>query len=53
VSGGLGQQPDATLAIINDLEIIGEAAVKLTPEFKAAQTHIPWADIIGIHLDRE
>jgi uncharacterized protein with HEPN domain len=37
-----------TLAIIKDLEIIGEAATKLTPEFKAAQAHIPWADIIGM-----
>jgi uncharacterized protein with HEPN domain len=37
-----------TLAIVKELEIIGEAASKLTPEFKATQPHIPWADIIGM-----
>lgn len=37
-----------TLAIIKELEIIGEAASKLTPEFKATQTHIPWVDIVGM-----
>lgn len=37
-----------TLAIIKELEIIGEAASKLTPEFKAGQTHIPWVDIVGM-----
>jgi len=37
-----------TLAIIKELEIIGEAASKLTPEFKATLPHIPWADIVGM-----
>jgi len=37
-----------TLAIIKELEIIGEAASKLTPEFKAGQPHIPWTDIVGM-----
>ena len=37
-----------TLAIVKELEIIGEAASKLTPEFKAAQPQIPWADIVGM-----
>ena len=37
-----------TLAIIKDLEIIGEAASKLTPEFKAAHSHILWIDIVGM-----
>lgn len=36
-----------TLAIVKELEIIGEAASKLTPEFKAMQPQIPWADIVG------
>ena len=37
-----------TLAIIKELEIIGEAASKLTPELKAMQPNIPWLDIIGM-----
>jgi uncharacterized protein with HEPN domain len=37
-----------TLAIVKELEIIGEAASKLTPEFKAMQPHIPWVDIVGM-----
>lgn len=35
-----------TLAIIKELEIIGEAASKLSAEFKSGQPHIPWIDII-------
>jgi uncharacterized protein with HEPN domain len=37
-----------TLAIIKELEIIGEAASKLTSEFKNSQPNIPWADIVGM-----
>jgi len=37
-----------TLAIIKELEIIGEAASKLTIEFKSTQSHIPWIDIVGM-----
>jgi uncharacterized protein with HEPN domain len=37
-----------TLAIIKELEIIGEAASKLTTEFKASQPHVPWVDIVGM-----
>jgi len=37
-----------TLAIIKELEIVGEAASKLSPEFKAGQPHIPWGDIVGM-----
>jgi uncharacterized protein with HEPN domain len=44
----LGNNRMLTLAIIKELEIIGEAASRLTPEFKAGQPHIPWADIIGM-----
>lgn len=36
------------LAIIKELEIIGEAASKLTLEYKASQPHIPWQDIVGM-----
>ena len=44
----LGDNRMLTLAIIKELEIIGEAASKLTPEFKAGQPHIPWIDIVGM-----
>jgi uncharacterized protein with HEPN domain len=37
-----------TLAIIKELEIIGEAASKITPEFKANQPLVPWLDIVGM-----
>ena len=37
-----------TIAIVKELEIIGEAASKITPEFKASQSHIPWIDIVGM-----
>lgn len=37
-----------TLAIIKELEIIGEAASKISPEFKATQSHVPWLDIVGM-----
>ena len=37
-----------TLAVIKELEIIGEAAAKITPEFKITQPHIPWLDIVGM-----
>jgi uncharacterized protein with HEPN domain len=37
-----------TLAIIKELEIIGEAASKLTPDLKTDHSHIPWADIVGM-----
>ena len=36
------------LAIVKELEIIGEAASKLSSGFKASQSHIPWADIVGM-----
>jgi uncharacterized protein with HEPN domain len=44
----LGNDRMLTLAIIKELEIIGEAASKLTPEFKTGQPHIPWTDIVGM-----
>lgn len=35
-------------AIIRNLEIVGEAAAKLSPDFKAAHASIPWDDIVGM-----
>lgn len=37
-----------TLAIIKELEITGEAASKLSSEFRVGQSQIPWSDIIGM-----
>lgn len=35
-------------AVIRSLEVIGEAASKVSPEFRAAHPQIPWRDIIGM-----
>jgi uncharacterized protein with HEPN domain len=37
-----------TLAIIKSIEIIGEAASKVTTEFKLKNKEIPWDDIINM-----
>jgi len=37
-----------TLAIIKSIEIIGEAASKVTADFKLINTNIPWDDIINM-----
>jgi uncharacterized protein with HEPN domain len=37
-----------TLAIIKSIEIIGEAASKVTEEFKSGNKNIPWDDIINM-----
>jgi uncharacterized protein with HEPN domain len=36
------------LAIIKELEIVGEAAAKVSTETRAAYPAIPWADIVGM-----
>jgi uncharacterized protein with HEPN domain len=35
-------------AIMRRIQIIGEAARKVSPEFKEAHPEIPWTDIIGM-----
>jgi uncharacterized protein with HEPN domain len=35
-------------AVIRNIEVIGEAANRLTPEFIAAHNTIPWRDIAGM-----
>ncbi len=37
-----------TLAVIKDLEIIGEAASKLTADFREKHPEVPWIDIVGM-----
>ena len=36
------------LALIKSVEIIGEAAARVSPEMKSAAPAIPWADIVGM-----
>ena len=36
------------LAVMKDIEIIGETANKVSPELRATQTAIPWGDIVGM-----
>lgn len=36
------------LAIIKELEIVGEAAAKVSVEARAAYPAIPWTDIVGM-----
>jgi len=35
-------------AIIRDLEVLGEAAGRVSPEFTSAHPEIPWREITGI-----
>ena len=35
-------------AVVRELEIIGEAAGKLSKNFKSEHPEIPWADIVGM-----
>ena len=35
-------------AVIRNLEVIGEAANKLSPELHSSQPDVPWIDIIGM-----
>ena len=37
-----------TLALLKCIEIIGEAASKISPEMRAAHSDVPWSDIIGM-----
>jgi uncharacterized protein with HEPN domain len=37
-----------TLALVKDLEIIGEAAYQITEETRRALPEVPWEDIIGM-----
>jgi uncharacterized protein with HEPN domain len=37
-----------TLSIVKSVEIIGEAASKVTPEGRKAHPEIPWADIVAM-----
>ena len=45
---GLDSDRQLTLALIKSIEIIGEAATRISDEMKSAESGIPWADIVGM-----
>jgi uncharacterized protein with HEPN domain len=44
----LGRDRMLALAIIKSIEIIGEAASKITEDFKSTHGNIPWNDIVNM-----
>lgn len=36
------------MALVKEIEIIGEAAYQMTPEFRAGIATIPWPQVIGM-----
>ena len=44
----LGADQMLLFAIVRAIEVIGEAASKVTPETQAASPAIPWASIVGM-----
>lgn len=44
----LSHDRQLTLALVKSIEIIGEAAVKVTDEWKQASSEIPWRDIVAM-----
>ncbi len=45
---GFGRDTLLQDAVIRNIEIIGEAADRLSPEFAARHAEIPWRDIVGM-----
>lgn len=45
---GLASNKMLRHAVTHNIQIIGEAAYKLTSEFCASHTEVPWRDIIGL-----
>jgi uncharacterized protein with HEPN domain len=41
---------DGQDAVMRRLEIIGEAATKLTAEFTKQHDHVPWSESIGLRV---
>jgi uncharacterized protein with HEPN domain len=46
--GDLKRDRVLTLALVKCIEIIGEAAAKVSTETRASTSQIPWSDIIGM-----
>lgn len=36
------------LAVVRLLEVVGEVAARLSPQFRDANPHVPWRDIINL-----
>lgn len=47
VRSDLDQDEKLSLALVRLIEIIGEAAAKVSPEVQARHSQIPWKDIVG------
>lgn len=47
-SAQVAQDRMRALALVKAIEIIGEAASKVSPESRSMLTQIPWADIVGM-----
>jgi uncharacterized protein with HEPN domain len=46
--GDYGQDEALRLALVHLIQVIGEAARRVSPEFSAAHPQIPWKAIIGM-----
>ncbi|MGA9623134.1 MAG: HepT-like ribonuclease domain-containing protein [Bryobacteraceae bacterium] len=46
--GDLERDRVLALALMRSIEIIGEAASKVSPEVQAKHPNVPWSDIIGM-----
>ena len=44
----LDDERQLVLALIKSVEIVGEAASKVSPELRASAPDIPWTDIVGM-----
>ena len=45
------ENDDLQLALVYLIQVIGEAASRLTQEQRQSHADVPWRDIIGMHLD--
>ncbi len=44
----LGTDRQLALSLVKEIEIIGEAAYRLSEETRGASPQLPWADVIGM-----
>ena len=44
----LGQDEMLLFAVVKALEIVGEAASRISPDARAALPNVPWPDIVGM-----
>lgn len=46
--GGLAEDRKTQAAVIRSIEVIGEAANRVSPDIRASSPDIPWGQIIGL-----